>query len=108
MNYVLRLLAAFLLFGSVAFCQTAQETTNLQHQTFETKLASGATLRLHLHDGDFRVVGTDSEKISIHVDGKNVEQAKNIKIRVRAALRTSRSQTCRKKNFRSRSKSPGL
>jgi hypothetical protein len=83
MNYVLRLLAAFLLFGSVAFCQTAQETTNLQHQTFETKLASGATLRLHLHDGDFRVVGTDSEKISIHVDGKNVEQAKNIKIRLK-------------------------
>jgi hypothetical protein len=38
---------------------------------------------LHLHDGDFRVVGSDSEKISIHVHGKNVEQAKNIKIQLR-------------------------
>jgi hypothetical protein len=82
MNNVLRFLAVFLLFESVAFCQTA-ETTDLQHQSFETNLASGATLRLHLHDGDFRVVGSDSEKISIHVEGKNVAQAKNIKIQLK-------------------------
>ncbi len=67
MNNVFRVLAVYLLYASVAFCQTAQETTNLQHQGFHTDLASGASLRLHLHDGDFRVVGTDSEKISIHV-----------------------------------------
>jgi hypothetical protein len=35
-----------------------------------------------LHDGDFRVVGSDSDKLSIHVQGKNVEQAKNIKIQL--------------------------
>ncbi len=35
-----------------------------------------------MHDGDFRVVGTDAEKISIHVEGKNVEQAKKVKIQV--------------------------
>jgi hypothetical protein len=83
MNNIFRLLAVYLLFASVAFCQTVQETTNLQHQGFETNLASGATFRLHLHDGDFRVVGSDSEKISIHVEGKNVEQAKNIKIQLK-------------------------
>jgi hypothetical protein len=42
MNNVLRFLAVFLLFDSVAFCQTAQETTNFQQQRFETNLASGA------------------------------------------------------------------
>jgi hypothetical protein len=83
MNNAFRLLAVFLLFESVAFCQTAQETTNLQHRAFETNLASGATLRLHLHDGDFRVVGSDSEKISIRVEGKNVKQAGNIKIQLK-------------------------
>jgi hypothetical protein len=83
MNKVFRLVGVYLLFASAAFCQTAQESTNLQHQGFETNLASGATLRLHLHDGDFRVVGSDSEKISIHVAGKNVEQAKNIKIQLK-------------------------
>jgi hypothetical protein len=83
MNNGFRLLAVFLLFESVALCQTAQETTNLQHRAFETNLASGATLRLHLHDGDFRVVGSDSEKISIRAEGKNVEQAGNIKIQLK-------------------------
>jgi hypothetical protein len=38
---------------------------------------------LHLHDGDFRVVGSDSEKISIHVAGKNMEQADHIKIHLK-------------------------
>ncbi len=82
MNNSFRLLAVSLLFTSVGFCQTAKETTNLQHQRFETNLASGANVRLHLHDGNFRVVGSDSEKISVHVEGKNVEQAKNIKIQL--------------------------
>jgi hypothetical protein len=83
MNILLRLLASYLLLASVAFCQTAQETTKLQHQGFETNLAAGATLRLHLHDGHFRIVGGDSEKILVRVEGKNVEQAKNIKIQVK-------------------------
>jgi hypothetical protein len=82
MNYLYRILAVSLLSASVGFCQT-QETTNLQDQKFETNLASGANLRLHLHDGDFRVVGSDSEKISVHVEGENVEQAKNIKIQLK-------------------------
>jgi hypothetical protein len=82
MESILRLPAVFLLLASVAFGQT-QETTNLPHQGFEANLASGATLRLHLHEGDFRVVGIDSEKISIHVEGKNLEQAKNIQFHLK-------------------------
>jgi hypothetical protein len=82
MKNLFRLLAAYLLFASAAFCQTTRETANLEHRSFETNLTSGSSLRLHLHDGDFRVVGSDSEKISIHVEGKNVEQAENIKIQL--------------------------
>ena len=82
MNDPFRLLTVSLLFTSVGFCQTPQETTILQHQRFETNLDRGANLRLHLHDGNFRIVGSDSEKISVHVDGKNMEQAKNIKIQL--------------------------
>jgi len=80
-----RLFAVCLLFAPAAICQNAQEATNLQHQNFEANLASGTNLRLHLHDGDFRVVGGDAEKISVHVEGKNVEQAKNIKIQLKRA-----------------------
>ena len=83
MKNLFRLLSLCLLFAPVAFCQTAQETTTFQPQGYETSFASGSSLRLHLHDGDFRVVGSDSEKISIHVEGKNAERAKNIKIRLK-------------------------
>jgi hypothetical protein len=83
MNNVFRFLAIYLLFASVALCQTAQKITTLQHGDFEAVLASGANLRLHLHDGDFRVVGSDSEKISVHVEGKNMELARNIKIQLK-------------------------
>ncbi len=78
-----RLLAVSVLCTSVGFCQGAQQTTNLQHQKFEANLASGASLRLHLHEGDFRIVGSDSEKISVRAEGKNVDQAKQIKIRLK-------------------------
>jgi hypothetical protein len=71
-----------LLLASVAFGQSLQRATNLPSQGFATNFASGDTLRLHLHDGDFHIVGSDSDQLSIHVEGKNVEQAKNIKIQL--------------------------
>ena len=83
MKNLFRLFAVSLLFASVAFCHTSQDPTNLPPQGFETNLASGVNLRLHLHDGDFRVIGSDSDKLSIHVLGKNVAQAKNIKIQLK-------------------------
>jgi hypothetical protein len=83
MNNALRLLAVYLLFAAVAFCQTTQESGVLPDQGFEVSLASGANLRLHLHDGDFRVVGSDSERISVHVEGSNLERAKNIRIQLK-------------------------
>jgi hypothetical protein len=82
MNNTFRLLGVLLLSVSVAFCQASLEATKREPQTFQTNLASGANLRLHLHAGDFRVVGTDGERISIHVEGKNVQQAKKVKIQV--------------------------
>jgi hypothetical protein len=74
--------AVCLLLTSAGFCQTIGESSSLEHQDFETQLASGTDLRLHLHDGDFRVIGSVSGKISIHVEGKNAPQARKIKIRL--------------------------
>jgi hypothetical protein len=83
MGNALRVATACLLFASLGFCQARLETSTLLHQDFETPFSSGANLRLHLDEGDFRVLGTHSEKISIHVDGKNLAQAKKIRIRMK-------------------------
>lgn len=82
MTSAFRLAAVSLLLVSGAICQTSQEATKLSQQGFETKLASGTNLRLHLHAGDFRIVGSESENLSVHVEGKNLEQAKNIRIQL--------------------------
>lgn len=46
----------------------------------QTELSRITTLRLHLHDGDFRIVGSDSDQITIHTDGKNRVQGKNMHV----------------------------
>jgi hypothetical protein len=83
MSNLFRFLATLLLCASATQGQAAQETMNLGHNVFEAKLPSGVSLRLHLHDGDYRVVGSDAERISIHVEGKNVVPANGIKIQLR-------------------------
>ena len=81
-----KVIGAFVLgvfFVAAAFCQTEQEASFLEHTDFEAKIADGSALRVHLHDGDFRIVGSDSDKISVHVEGKNLDKAKDIQIRLK-------------------------
>jgi hypothetical protein len=74
------MLLSCLAFVHLALGQTRQEEANLKDQPFETNLGSGETLRIHLHDGDFRIVGNDSGRISVRIEGKNLELARKIKI----------------------------
>ena len=81
MKLMFRVLAIQMLFATAAFGQAVQES-RLQNNQFEATLSSGSTLRLHLHDGDFRVVGSASDKIAVHVEGRNIAEARKIKIRM--------------------------
>lgn len=69
-----RWFATALLISCCGFLNAASnrevETTALDGP-FHTDLSRIATLRLHLHDGDFRIVASDSDEITIHTDGKN-------------------------------------
>ena len=80
MRRVLLFLALLLWCSPTEQAQSPQVVTHLQNHAYETDLAGGTALRLHFHDGDFRVVGSDSAKISIHAEGKNIDQADRIKI----------------------------
>jgi len=88
MRNIFLFLAPLLLCPLLTVGQTAEETSGLKNRSFETDLPRGATLRLHLHDGDFRIVGSDSEKISIHVTGKNAEQADHMEVHLKRADNT--------------------
>jgi hypothetical protein len=57
-----------------------EETLNLgQRSMGDTPMIK--TLRLHLRDGDYRIVGVDSDDITVRTDGKNKPLAKKMKVR---------------------------
>lgn len=64
---------------------TKTETATLDEHPFQTDLATIKTVRLHLHDGDFRIVGSDSDDITIQTNGKNQPLAKKMKVHLERA-----------------------
>jgi hypothetical protein len=78
----------FLAFGFlVATCSVAYgasgtrtETATLGERPFQTDLTTIKTVRLRLHDGDFRIVGSDSDDITIQTNGKNQPLSKKMKV----------------------------
>ena len=78
--WVITLLAACCGLANAASTGTVVETATLNGQPFQTDLTRIANLRLHLHDGDFRIVGGDSDEVMIHTDGKNRAQARKMQV----------------------------
>lgn len=65
----------------LALVQTKRvEATNLPDHPFQMDYPSGSQLSLHLRSGDFRVVGKDGGKISVRVDAKDLEKAREIRV----------------------------
>lgn len=56
------------------------EVTNLPDHPFHMDYPSGSQLSLQLRSGDVRVVGTNDNKISVRVDSKNLEKAREVKV----------------------------
>jgi hypothetical protein len=80
-----RFLLLCLVVGQLAFAladQAVGQKAGLPDHPFEAILPSGSTLRVQLHDGDFRIVGSDDNKISVHAEGAKLAEARNIKIRL--------------------------
>ena len=65
----------------LVFGQTKRvEATNLPDHPFQADYPSGSQLSLHLRSGDFRVVGKEGNKISVRVDAKDLEKAREVRV----------------------------
>lgn len=75
-------LASLVAFSApLAFAQSKRvEATNLQDHPFQADYPSGSQLSLHLRSGDIRVVGSDENKVSVRVDAKNLEKAREVRV----------------------------
>jgi len=87
MRIAARWLTIALLVSSCGFIQAASPRAEVETATLDgplqTDLSKIANLRLHLHDGDFRIVGSDASDITIHADGKNRALARNMQVRLK-------------------------
>src|SRR5215831_5267536 len=85
MNSAARWLAIGLLVSSCGFLHAASTRSEVEtlDGPFEADLSRISNLRLHLRDGDFRIVGSDASDITIHADGKNRALARNMQVRLK-------------------------
>jgi len=77
-----------LLLVPVAVAQSKLEMKDLQRHPFNVEFPSSSFLRIRLQSGDFRVVGRDDDRIVVHFEGKNAENARNLTVRWKLSDRT--------------------
>lgn len=82
MHRVVHLLAVAALFAPLASGQSKRiEVSDLPNHPFNVDFLSGSQLNIHVRSGDVRVVGRDDNKVSVKVDAKDSEKAKEVKVR---------------------------
>lgn len=80
------LFAGVVLAAAASFAGTAVESTDVADRPFSADFAAGGRLRLKVRSGDIRVVGTDENRISVEISGRN---ARRNPVKVRLATRGS-------------------
>jgi len=82
MRYIFRFLTLTVLFAPLALAQSKRiEVTDLPNHPFQVDFASGSKLNVQLRSGDIRIVGREDNKITVRVDSKDTEKAKEVKVR---------------------------
>jgi hypothetical protein len=75
------LLASLTLLAPVGLTDSKLEIKDLQKNPFQVDFPSGSRLRVHLRSGEFRIVGRDDNKISVHFQGRNADRAQDLTVR---------------------------
>jgi hypothetical protein len=81
MRSVLAVLVCLSLLVPTGLPQAKLEVTDLQNHPFSVDFPSGSRLQIELRSGDFRIVGADDNKISVHVAGKNANNSRDLTVR---------------------------
>ncbi len=82
MRNTVRFLALAILFAPLVLAQSKKiEVNDLPSHPFQVVFPTGGQLNMHLRSGDFRVIGREDDKITVRVEAKDPEKAKEIKVR---------------------------
>jgi len=79
---IVSLASLAVLSAPLTFAQSKRvEATNLPDHPFQVDYPSGSQLSLHLRSGDVRVVGGAENRVSVRVDAKDLERAREVRVR---------------------------
>jgi hypothetical protein len=81
MRYVIGFFTAVLLLALPGFAQSKVEIGDLSHHGFETDFPSGGSVSLHIRSAEIRILGSDDNKVAVHVGGTEGGRATNITAR---------------------------
>ncbi|HKB71447.1 MAG TPA: hypothetical protein VKH46_11430 [Thermoanaerobaculia bacterium] len=70
------------LLAAAGFADPAIEAANIVDHPFSAGFASGGRLRLRVRSGDVRIVGTNEDRISVELSGRNAERAREVRVRL--------------------------
>lgn len=77
-----RVLCLTALFTPLAFAQTNKlEVSNLSDHPFRVDYPSGSQLSIRVRSGDVRVVGSAENKVTVKVDAKDPDKAREVTVR---------------------------
>ncbi|MGC1414533.1 MAG: hypothetical protein WA817_04580 [Candidatus Acidiferrum sp.] len=80
--------APFLLATALAFsaalgaAQTKFDVKDIENHPFTADFNSGGKLRMYLRSGDFRIEGTDGNKITVRLGGGNAYRASDLRVQL--------------------------
>jgi hypothetical protein len=75
-------IAAVALLALLGFPAGSTERAHISErgvQRFEAPVASGAAIALHIRSGDIRILGSDSEKLTVDISGKNKDKIEDLR-----------------------------
>jgi hypothetical protein len=79
---MVKALAVFLVLAcSVALAEEHGQIVERGKDRFETEFVSSGRLQLDVRSGDVRISGSDSNKISIHYEGRHADDVRNVVVR---------------------------
>lgn len=82
MRHVFRFLLLAVFIAPLNYGQSKKlEVTNLPDQPFHVDSPSGSQLSIHVRSGDVRVVGRDDNKVSVRLDARDEDKAREVKVR---------------------------
>lgn len=80
------LLATVLALSAVwAAAQTKLDAKDIQDHPFTADFNSGGKIRMYLRSGDFRITGSDEDKITVRIRGGNAYKASDLRVQLESS-----------------------